>query len=42
MEISLELSAFVVMQSKHTLSRVFYRKKATGRPVAKTLIDNNT
>ena len=40
MEVTLELSDIVVMQYKHTISRIFFFKKklATGLPVAKTLI----
>ena len=38
MEITLELSDLVVMQSKCTMSRVFHKKCATGLPVSKTLI----
>ena len=38
MEIILELSDSVVMQSKHTMSHIFHKKLTTGRPVAKTLI----
>ena len=37
-EITLELSDLVVMQSKHTMSHIFHKILATGRPVAKTLI----
>ena len=42
-EITLELSDLVVMQSKHIMSHIFHLKKfATGRPVAKTLIKYNS
>ena len=32
----------VVMQSKHTISRIFHKILATGRPVAKALIEYNS
>ena len=38
MEITLELSDLVVMQSKRTLSHIFHKKLATGRPLVKILI----
>ena len=42
MEIKLELSDLIVMQSKHTMSRIFHKKNlATGRLVAKILIKYN-
>ena len=42
MKIILELSDHVVMQSKQTMSRIFYKILATGRPVTKTLIKYNS
>ena len=40
-EITLELSDPVVMHSKHTMSHMFHKNLAIGRPVAKTLIEYN-
>ena len=34
MEVTLELSDLVVMQSKHTMSYIFHKILATGLPVA--------
>ena len=42
MEITSELSDPVVMQYKHTMSRIFHQILATGRPVAKTLLKYNS
>ena len=42
MEVILELSDPVVMQSKHTMSRLFHKILATGRPVSKILIEYNS
>ena len=42
MEVILELFDLVVMQSKHTISRIFHKNLATGRPVAKALIKYNS
>ena len=41
MEVALELSDLLVMQSKHTMSHIFHKIFATGRLVAKTLIKYN-
>ena len=42
MEVTLELSDLVVMQSKHTISHIIHLNKlATGLPVAKILIKYN-
>ena len=42
MEVTLELSDLVVMQSKHTILINSIKVLATGRPVAKTLIKYNS
>ena len=42
MEVTLELSDPVVMQSKHTIYYVFRKNLAAGLPVAKTLIKYNS
>ena len=42
MEITLELSDPVVMQSKHTMFCIFHKILATGLPVAKALIKYNS
>ena len=42
MEIILELSDFVAMQSKHTMSLIFYKILATCLPISYVLIENNT
>ena len=41
MEIKLELSDPEVIKQKHTMSCIFHKILATGRPVAKTLIKYN-
>ena len=41
-EVTLKLSDPVVMQSKHTMSRIFHKILATGWPVAKNLIKYNS
>ena len=42
MEVTLELSDLVAMQSKHTMSHIFHKILATGHLVAKTLIKYNS
>ena len=42
MEVTLELSGLVVMQSKHTMSYIPLKILATGLPVAKALIEYNS
>ena len=42
MEITSEFSDPVVMQEKHTISVIFHKILATGRPVAKTLVEYNS
>ena len=41
MDVTLELSDPVVMQSKHTLSRIFHKNFGNWNPIAKTLINYN-